>query len=95
MKKSTATTANPVAIVVNPVIRHLFDNTEIRGQGGFQSLCRSLAARLETAGPILKLDRTEFGRIVRYASTYGEGGFQTRLRVLVTHWVAQHPESFT
>lgn len=78
-----------VTVAVTPNIRHAFEGTEIRGEGGFQSLCRQLAERVEEEA-VLRFDPDEFKRVVKYATTYGEGGFQTRLRIIVSQFVAQH-----
>lgn len=53
----------------------------VRGQGGYQSLLRKLQANL--AGNLLRLSRQDCERIVRYASSYGQGGWQGRLRSIV------------
>ena len=53
----------------------------LRGQGGYQTLLARLQNNLE--GNTLRLTRTDCERVVRYATRYGEGGFQTRLRPIV------------
>lgn len=52
----------------------------IRGQGGFQTLLRSLQHSLR--GRVLTLAPTTVARIVRYRNKYGAGGFQGRLAFL-------------
>ena len=80
----------PVVVAVTPAIRKLFRNAEIRGEGGFQTLCRDIATRVKTGGPILRLAPNEFKRICQYATAYGEGGFQQKLRLIVASWASQH-----
>ena len=53
----------------------------LRGQGGYQSLLARLRSNLDRN--LLRLTRTDCERVVRYATMYGEGGFQTRLRPIV------------
>jgi hypothetical protein len=76
-------------VVVPDSVRDFFLTTEVMGNGGFQSLCRMLSARLQTTS-VLRLDAAEFKRIVRYANHYGEGGFQSRLRRLASEWIEQN-----
>lgn len=76
-------------IVVDRDVREFFAHATINGHGGFQSLCRTLSDQLKKS-TILKLTSDEFGRVVRYASSYGNGGFQTRLRSIVSAWVHQN-----
>lgn len=78
-------------VVVTQDVRSFFTDATISGQGGFQSLCRSLAARLKTS-KVLKLTPEELVRIARYASDYGDGGYQQRLRKIVCAWVVQHQD---
>lgn len=84
-------TQHTITITVPREVRHYFRHTEIHGQGGFQSLCRQLGTRL-TDTPVLTLQADEFRRIVRYA-TYGDGGFQSRLRRLIAQWVSTNLSS--
>ncbi len=53
----------------------------LRGQGGFQSLLARLQHNLN--GNVLTLTRADCEQVVRYATEYGEGGFQTRLRTVI------------
>lgn len=76
-------------IAVTPDIRAAFVDVEVKGQGGFQSLFRSLQTRIERQA-VLTVEPDEFRRIASYATTYGEGGYQRRLRILLAHWTAQH-----
>jgi hypothetical protein len=50
----------------------------IAGQGGFQSLLRSLQGATSTGG-VLILTPDDVQRIARYVHSYGGGGFQGRL----------------
>lgn len=77
-----------INIAVPPSLRDFFRETQIHGQGGFQSLARMLADRL-THSKVLRLTPDELRRIVHYARAYGEGGFQSRLRALVVEYVFQ------
>lgn len=76
-------------VVVTPDVRAFFTESTIRGQGGFQSLCRQLAERLRKSS-VLKLTPEELHRLARYATDYGDGGFQLRFRKIVCSWVVQH-----
>lgn len=81
-------------VVVPNSVRDFFLTTQVMGQGGFQSLCRMLSERLRTT-PVLHLDEAEFRRIVRYANHYGEGGFQVKLRRLISEWTEQNMARLT
>ncbi len=83
-----------ITIAVTPSLKSAFDIGEIRGQGGFQSLMRDTAARIKKSGGVVHFSGDEFKRITRYATNYGEGGFQQRLRLLVSQWAAQHVNTF-
>lgn len=76
-------------VVVTSEVREFFTEVIINGNGGFQRLVRMLAERLETSA-VLNLSPEEFQRIVRYATEYGDGGYQLRLRKIVCSWVAQN-----
>lgn len=52
----------------------------INGEGGKQSLLRSLAKT--RTGNVQYLDASQRERVVRYSYKYGEGGFQERIRPL-------------
>jgi hypothetical protein len=54
----------------------------IRGRGGWQSLLRKLQRQL--VGQVLSLTAVDIGRIERYRSRYGKGGWQSRLSFLLT-----------
>ena len=56
-------------------------NRPLRGQGGYQSFLSHLQDNL--SGNLLRLTRADCEKIVRYATQYGEGGFQGRLRSIV------------
>jgi hypothetical protein len=53
-------------------------NRPVRGSGGFQGLLRRLQRNVVERTLILEVQDIE--RILRYATDYGEGGFQSRLR---------------
>lgn len=88
---SKRTTLQTIRIVVPDEVREFFKDVHIQGHGGYQGLCKMLSERLQDS-TILKLTQEEFRRVVRYASHYGEGGFQTRLRKIVVNWVDQNFE---
>lgn len=92
-KKKTAPVLpqRTVAVVVPKDVQMFFAEVEVSGHGGFQALCRTLSERLKHQQAV-EFTTTEFARIVRYATVYGDGGFQARLRKIVVHWVAQHFE---
>lgn len=54
---------------------------EIAGEGGFQSLMRSLRQRSAIKGK-LTLSPDDRAKIPRYAFDYGNGGFESRLRAI-------------
>jgi len=50
------------------------------GEGGHQSFQKELISQLDGGGNRIKLDDEGFGKLIRYMTRYGSGGFQTRLR---------------
>ena len=54
----------------------------INGQGGFQGLLRGLQRNLDRKTRVLTVTDEQFGRIVRYTSQYGWGGFEGRLEAI-------------
>lgn len=82
-------------VAVTPNLKHAFDTLDIKGQGGFQTLMRSVAERITRSHGIARFTPDEFSRVTRYATSYGEGGFQQRLRLLVSQWAAQHFNTLT
>lgn len=76
-------------IALPTATRRAFTHMDIRGEGGFQSFCRRLQDRCKQSS-VLTLSQEEFERMARYATSYGEGGFQQQLRTLLANWVAQH-----
>ena len=78
-----------ITIVVPDEIRDFFATAVVSGHGGYQSLCRMVAERLQNT-KVLKLTAAEFKRLVRYATHYGYGGFQAKFRAIVICWVDQH-----
>ena len=87
-KQKTTKPTPSVSIRVPADVREQFRARQIRGKGGFQSLARLIADRLAHAAT-LTLTTDELRRIVHYARSYGEGGFQSRLRHLVVEYVHQ------
>jgi len=83
-------TAQTISVAVTPNLQSAFDGLTINGQGGFQRLIREVALRIQESGGVARFTPEEFKRISRYATTYGEGGFQVKLRLLVAQWVAQN-----
>ncbi|WP_167881066.1 hypothetical protein [Leptospira meyeri] len=53
----------------------------VHGQGGFQSLIRKLQRNLN--GDFLEVENRDLERINRYATCYGQGGFEERLFNLI------------
>lgn len=78
------------SVAVTPNLKSAFESLDIKGQGGFQSLMRGVAERITTSGGVARFSPDEFTRVTKYATSYGEGGFQQRLRLLVTQWTAQN-----
>jgi hypothetical protein len=80
-----------IDIVVSQDVRTFFEEVSVNGHGGFQGLARALQEQLETSA-VLHLTPDEFRRIVRYATDYGDGGYQQKFRKIVCSWVAQHAD---
>lgn len=70
-----------VRIVLTPALIQILKRP-VEGQGGLQSLLRRLNRNLAPDGS-LNLTDTDVERIRRYASEYGQGGFEDRLKPLV------------
>jgi len=81
-----------VSVAVTPKLVEAFTGLHVQGKGGFQRLMREVAERVTTAEGVAQFTPEEFMRVAKYATSYGEGGFQHRLRLLVTQWVVQHPD---
>ena len=58
-----------------------FLNRRLGGQGGYQSLLARLQSNMN--GNLLRLTQDDCEKMVRYATQYGQGGFQERLRSIV------------
>ena len=58
-----------------------FLSRPVHGQGGYQSLLSRLQNNM--VGSVLTLTQSDCERVVRYATQYGQGGFQERLRSIV------------
>jgi hypothetical protein len=53
---------------------------QAKGTGGHQALHKSLVAELDLHKNKVTLTDEELGRLIRYMTSYGTGGFQGRLR---------------
>lgn len=51
----------------------------VNGQGGFQSLLRSLQKQFDQESGVVTLNADQIEKINRYAQEYGAGGFEDRL----------------
>lgn len=51
----------------------------VSGQGGFQSLLRSLQAGFDKASSTVTVTQEQIEKINRYSQQYGAGGFEDRL----------------
>lgn len=72
-------------------VRRRFLATNVQGQGGFQSFVRQLQERAKRTSTLV-LSKDEFQRLTRYCAHYGNGGWQSELRIILANWVAQHYE---
>lgn len=66
-------------IVLTELERSYILGTSVEGSGGLQSFQRWLQVELANS-LTLELDDANYGRLIRYATRYGTGGFQNRLR---------------
>ena len=66
-------------IPVTPKIREVLARP-VRGQGGFQDLLRDIAKQAQ--GDTIVLGSEQVAEIRKKATSYGEGGFQDRLKIL-------------
>jgi len=89
--RSKLRAAASIDILVSQDVRTFFEEVSVNGHGGFQGLARALQEQLETSAN-LHLTPDEFRRIVRYATNYGDGGYQQKFRKIVCSWVAQHAD---
>jgi len=62
-------------------LRHAVEQP-VLGEGGFQTLFRELQAQIEE--DVLRITDEQISRARRYADDYGAGGFQQRLREILT-----------
>ena len=53
-----------------------------KDKGGWQNLLVTLRERVDRGNHSLVLDRTDIDRIRRYAFSYGNGGWENRLRAI-------------
>jgi hypothetical protein len=58
----------------------------VNGQGGMQTLMLTIQSKISEDGS-LQISPEELERIRRYATEYGEGGFQNRFRTILRHVV--------
>jgi len=58
------------------------------GTGGQQSLRILLIGKLGT-GNVIELTDAEYGRVTRYMSFYGQGGFQDALKAAFTRSIKE------
>lgn len=84
-----ASNSRPTRLTITSELKKSFKQLDIRGHGGFQSFCTNLREEIMTKD-YLVMEPDLFKRIIRYATQYGEGGFQQRLRMLLALWTAQH-----
>lgn len=57
-----------------------FVQKPVNGRGGFQSLLRNLQSKLDNTTDILYLSKDDVERITKYCVSFGDGGFQERLK---------------
>lgn len=81
-----------ITIAVTPNLVQAFTGLHIQGKGGFQRLMKEVAERVTSGAAVARFSPEEFTRVAKYATSYGNGGFQHKLQLLVAQWVAQHPE---
>ena len=94
-KNPVTTSSGSIKVAVTPNLKSAFASLTIKGQGGFQTLMRDVSEKVVKSSGIVKFTPDEFTRVTRYATSYGEGGFQQRLRLLVSQWVAQNITQLT
>ncbi len=51
----------------------------VRGKGGFQVLLRRLQRQISSQGVLTATDQ-DVEKLLRYAFTYGQGGFEERIK---------------
>jgi hypothetical protein len=69
----------PFSFTLNAVEKEQITDYPINGREGAQSLLRRLQEKIE-ASDVLEFDNWELGQLIRYMTTHGEGGYETRLR---------------
>lgn len=90
MSKNQHSAASTITVAVTPNLKAAFDDVQIKGQGGFQALIREVSKRITESQGVVRFTPDEFRRVSKYATTYGEGGYQMRLRLLVAQFVNQN-----
>jgi hypothetical protein len=73
--------ADDVQMPLTPAARRMIDRDHA-GRGGFQTLLRRLRSQLSVDKTTVAMSPGDFEKWVRYATKYGEGGFENRLRSL-------------
>jgi len=58
-------------------------NRKVNGTGGWQSLLENLQSQL--VGNFLVLNPSDIGKIIRYTTEYGTGGFEDRLQPILNY----------
>lgn len=56
----------------------------VNGDGGHQSLMNKLKTQYDHSNKILKCDDNDLEKLKRYANEYGNGGFQTRFKAILS-----------
>jgi hypothetical protein len=67
----------------------LKQDPESAGGGGFQNYLVQLGYRVDDESGELELDSEELSKITKYATEYGEGGFQSRIRKIFGRTLGQ------
>lgn len=81
-------------IPITPEENALIDKP-INSRGGFQDLMKRLQAGRKNQNTELEISREDAERIRRYATNYGDGGYERRLGSLVPKvaaWLQENPE---
>lgn len=77
---------NVAAIPYTPLMRRML-RRQVNGQGGYQNLLRKIQTIMRTKGQY-PVTEDELRMLSRYATRYGEGGFQGRVRAILSQYVA-------
>lgn len=71
-------TAKPIEFVLTQSEADIL--SEPAGAGGQQGFHQQLRDQLQNGNLTIRLDDDQVGKLIRYATQYGPGGFQGRLR---------------